>query len=414
MKKFKIGFCGLGKLGLPCAVAMDYKGHDVMGYDINPDNMNKNPKPYQEIGLNGKAHYNEDLVNSDLKFGTMEEVAEHAELIFIAVQTPHLEKYEGITRLPDERVDFNYDYLVSAVESLSEVVKRDTVVVIISTVLPGTFRKRILPVTNEHMKMCYNPYFIAMGTTIDDFLDPEFTLFGVHDDSASDKAEEFYKTIYDKPFYKTNVENAELIKVIYNTFISTKIEFANTVMEICHKTEGCDADEVMNALFLADKRIISEAYLRGGMPDGGGCHPRDNIALSWLSRELGLSTDWFEFIMLAREKRLDWMADIMEEQDLPMAIFGYTFKAETNLVLGSPAILLENILKERGHKVYKYDPYMEDVMIIPDKPHVILIGSKHKLFKHFTYPSGSVVIDPWRYVDEKQDDVSYIHLGANE
>ena len=99
------------------------------------------------------------------------------------------------------------------------------------------------------------------------------------------------------------------------------------------------------------------------MGDGGGCHPRDNIALSWLARELDLSYDWFEGIMLARERQTDWLADLVEEHharrgfaDRTVGIYGRAFKAGTNLTVGSPATLLANLLEERGFEVEHLRP----------------------------------------------------------
>jgi len=141
-----------------------------------------------------------------------------------------------------------------------------------------------------------------MGTTINDFLNSEIILFGVDDEDAAKQAEEFYKTINKTPFYKTTIENAELIKVVYNTFISTKIAMMNTVMETCHHLPNTDVDVVTEALALCTDRIISKKYLYGGMGDGGGCHPRDNIALSYLARKFNLSYNWYDNIMKQREK----------------------------------------------------------------------------------------------------------------
>jgi UDPglucose 6-dehydrogenase len=101
------------------------------------------------------------------------------------------------------------------------------------------------------VKLCYNPFFIAMGTTITDFLNPEFVLFGVWDRNAAQQVRSLYATLHNKPFYETSIENAELIKVAYNTYIPMKICYSNTLMEICHKTPGCDVDQVTNALSLA-------------------------------------------------------------------------------------------------------------------------------------------------------------------
>ena len=103
------------------------------------------------------------------------------------------------------------------------------VVVIISTVLPGTIRREIIPIIedNPYFKLCYNPFFIAMGTTINDFINPEFVLFGVDDKGAYEAAKEFYATIHDKPVYECTIEEAEMIKVSYNTYITMKINLAN-------------------------------------------------------------------------------------------------------------------------------------------------------------------------------------------
>jgi UDPglucose 6-dehydrogenase len=166
----KLGFVGLGKLGLPCAVACAMKGHDVMGYDVNPNLMTKAPRDYLETGPDGVSTFDPYLEGSSIRFGSLGKVAEHSEIIFVAVQTPHAPRYEGITRLPEERADFDYAYLIGAVRSLVDVITRETIVVIISTVLPGTIRREILPLVNRHMKVCYNPFFIAMGSTMCDFL----------------------------------------------------------------------------------------------------------------------------------------------------------------------------------------------------------------------------------------------------
>lgn len=410
----RIGFVGLGKLGYPCAVAAAMKGHDVMGYDVNPTAMNNHPKTYLETTADGVTSLNTILPQSTVRFGTLAEVVQHAEIVFVAVQTPHDPRYEGVTRLPDERVDFDYRYLVDAMCAISQVVTEPKIVVIISTVLPGTVRRDILPVASEKLKICYNPFFIAMGTTMRDYLNPEFILLGVHDSEAAKVVEKYYASIVNVPVYRTTVENAELIKVGYNTFIGMKIQFANTMMEICHKLPGTDIDQVMGGIKMSNRRLISTMYLDGGMGDGGGCHPRDNIALSWLAREVDLSYDWFENVMLAREEQTAWLADLMDDYDLPKGLLGYAFKEGTNIAVGSPAVLLENILKERGHAVFKYDPAIEGAerSLKGLKPHVFLLGTRHQQFKSLDLPAGSVVLDPWRFVEQVSDGVELIPVGV--
>ena len=313
---------------------------------------------------------------------------------------------------------FDYTWLKSACENLSKAIERngeDRVVIIISTVLPGTIRKHILPLLCDNVKLCYNPFFIAMGTTIRDFYYPEFILFGVHDDNAAKKAEEFYKTITDAPFYHTTIENAEMIKVSYNTFIGMKIVFANTLMEVCHKLPKVDVDAVTKALTMANRRLMSGAYMTGGMGDGGGCHPRDNIALSWLAREVSLKHDWYDDVMKAREDQTEWLADLMCEHEGPYVVLGKSFKPETNLTVGSPSILLKNIMEERKKKCDMYDPHVdgEEVPEFAQQKATYFIGTKHDCFKSFKFPAGSVVIDPHRYIAD-QDGVNVIRVGATE
>ena len=419
-----IGFIGLGKLGLPCALAVESRGHKVVGYDPSEqvkDIIDTKKLQYQEIWAQ------EHLDKSKIEIKSIEDVVGESEIIFVPIQTPHDPLYEGNTRLPDERVDFDYTYLKKGIKDLAEEIwyqQSTKVVIIISTVLPGTISREIKPIIedNPYFKLCYNPFFIAMGTTMRDFLDPEIVLFGVDDIEAAKKAKKFYRTLHHAPFYDTTIENAELIKVIYNTFISTKISFVNTVMEMCHKLPNTNVDDVTNALKMCDNRIISDKYLSGGMGDGGGCHPRDNIALSWLSRELNLSHDWFDNIMKQRENQTDWLADLIEETSFkykgcldgyPILILGKSFKPETNLTVGSPSILLKNILEERGHKVLMWDPYVDTNKLPTGKePMIYFIGTKHPDFTTYSYNQGSIIIDPWRYIPE-QDNCEVIRIGEN-
>ena len=138
MNKEKIGFIGLGKLGLPVAMSITSKGFEVSGYDINADveSYIKNKKiPYQEVRMD------ELFENNTVLFSSMRDVIQTSDIIFVPVQTPHDPLYEGITRIPETRVDFNYDALKGAIKSISEIIDdlgEEKIVVIISTVLPGT------------------------------------------------------------------------------------------------------------------------------------------------------------------------------------------------------------------------------------------------------------------------------------
>jgi len=408
-----IGFLGLGKLGLPVALSVEEKGHQIAGFDISQsvlDMIESRELSYMEVGAQPL------LEKTQLEILNVPELVSFSDIIFVPIQTPHDLAYEGITRIPESRVDFNYEWLKGGIQTLADEIEsqgEEKIVIIISTVLPGTIEREIKPLLNDKIKLCYNPFFIAMGTTIPDFTNPEFVLFGVDDEEAAKVAEGFYRTIHDRPFFKTSMKSAELIKVAYNTYIGMKIVFANTMMEICYHT-GADVDDVSDAMGLATDRLMSTKYLYGGMGDGGGCHPRDNIAMSWLSRKLGLSHDFFDNLMMARENQTEWLADFMVNEnpkDLPFVILGKTFKPETNILTGSPAILLKNILEEKGLTPIQYDPYIDEVM--PEfEPSVFLIGTKHPQFMDIKFPKGSIVIDPWRYIPN-QKGIKVIKIGEN-
>jgi UDPglucose 6-dehydrogenase len=414
-----VGFLGLGKLGLPVALAVESRGHSVAGYDVSGSVANlvrARAIPYREEWAK------DYLKKSKLKFLDVKGLVRFSEIIFVPIQTPHDPRFEGITKLPNDRSDFDYSYLKAGVATLADEIERqreDKIVVIISTVLPGTISREIKPLLGPHTKLCYNPFFIAMGTTIRDFLWPEFILFGVDDKGAAKKAERFYRTMTHAPFYMTTVENAELIKVMYNAFISTKVAFANTVMELCQKLPNTNVDDVMNALKMAHVRIISDRYLSGGMGDGGGCHPRDNIALSWLSKKLDLSFDWFESIMLQRERQTEWLADLIEHyaEGRPSLILGKSYKPETNITTGSPSILLKNILEERGRTIAIWDPYIDAPIEtfcaaqgLEGRAVLYFIGTKHPDFLSFPYEKGSAILDPWRYIPNIEG-VDVIQIG---
>ncbi len=416
----KIGFVGLGKLGLPVALAVESKGHKVYGFDIKKEiyEQIKNRK----IGYKEK-HANDLLKKTKIEIVELKKLIKLSDIIFVPIQTPHDKKYEGINDIPKTRKDFDYKYLVNGIKMIStelKKIKKKKIVIIISTVLPGTIRKKVLPVTNKYTQIGYNPFFIAMGTTIDDFLYSEIILFGSENKFVSQKAKDFYRTLTSSPFFETTIENAELIKVVYNTFISTKIAYINSITELCQRLPNTNIDEVTRALSLSNKRIISSAYLKGGMGDGGGCHPRDNIAMSYLAKRHNISFNIFEAIMLQRQKYTHWLADLCSyhAKKNPIIILGKSFKPETNIVTGSPSIYLYNSLKKRRKNVFIWDPEVDSIELdhfikinkINKKKICYFIGTQHKAFLNTNYKKGSIILDPFRYI-KKREGVKIIEIG---
>jgi UDPglucose 6-dehydrogenase len=147
------------------------------------------------------------------------------------------------------------------------------------------------------------------------------------------------------------------------------------------------------------------------------CHPRDNIALSWLANKVDLSFNWYDNLMECREKQTEWLSTLILEEksknDLPIVILGKTFKKETNLILGSPSILLKNILEEIGSQVMMYDPWVDTDPFTLDTPSIFFIGTNHDIFLDYKFPEGSVVIDPWRYIKE-QNNIKLIKIGDSK
>jgi UDPglucose 6-dehydrogenase len=416
-----IGFIGLGKLGLPCAAAMSVQANTkIFGYDKNEkvkDYIKTSTVPYVEKDVESF------LSRADIEFlGSIDDVVENSNIVFIAVQTPHDPRFEGITPMPDERSDFDYSHLrnvVSDVVSYMEKNKDKTInLVVISTVLPGTINREIIPLlrtVKNRVNFIYNPYFIAMGTTIEDFLNPEFVLMG----SEWGEAEElinFYKTFLSADIKQISIESAELAKVAYNTFIGFKIVFANALAEITEAVGG-NVDEVTDILSTATKRIISPAYMSAGMGDGGGCHPRDQIAMSWLAQRIGMSFDIFEFIAKARDKQtekhakyLKYLQDV-EYPGTEVVILGESYKKNIGITTGSPSKLLQHYLDELEVKYTVIDPFVKEEEIVFDDRKLFFVATPHDVFKNLSMPLRSQVIDPWGNSTTPQYGVMGASLG---
>lgn len=268
----KISMIGCGKLGFPCALVAATK-HDVVGYDVLPatkEILRSRRYPHRETGAQELLE-----VTTFRIVDTVEEAIVHADVVLVAVQTPHGAEYEGITRMPDTRADFSYETLRAVVGQVAEAAKKaqkHIALVVISTVLPGTSERELYPLLNEYTHYAYTPYFIAMGTTCHDFANPEFVLLGSDDTAVEwiDKVRAFYGAIHSAEIRSMSVKSAEATKLAYNVFLGMKLLAANAFMEIAHKT-GANVDDITDALSKATNRVVSSKYMKAGMGDGGGC-----------------------------------------------------------------------------------------------------------------------------------------------
>lgn len=397
-----VGWIGLGKLGAPCAAALAHHGnHKVWGYDVR--------------GTNADDYDFADLPPIQLVESVDDVVRQTNGVVYVAVQTPHSPAYGGERPTPDEPREFEYAYLVNAVRAVCRAAERqrkDVTLVVVSTVLPGTFDRYLRPLVNstEYVLPVYHPFFIAMGTVVDDFVRPELTLFGADDPGSVDDVRALYEPIHGAPAPVMSIASAELAKVAYNTFISMKIVFANLMGELCEHT-GADVDDVTDALSQATDRIISPRYLRAGMGDGGACHPRDNVALSALAKRYDLSSDLMGFLTRARERQAELFADVIEHwhelTQLPIVLLGRSYKPNVTMTDGSPALLLAHVLRARHLPFDHVEFDLTDV----ERPFVIFIATQHDVYRDLTYPAGSVVIDPFGYVEVDNPTVTLVTPG---
>ncbi len=372
-----IGFIGLGKLGMPCAEAVSDKGHHVNGYDILPKQSTK----------------------IDIK-DSIQEVIEQSDIILIATPTPHEEGYDGREPTSEKQPkDFNYDSVKEVLKECNKYIKQDQTLALISTVLPGTIRRELAPlVTNT--RLIYNPYLIAMGSVGWDMVNPEMIIIGTMKGNiaTAERARlllNFYARICDNnPRVEFGTwEEAESIKIFYNTFISAKLSLVNMVQEVAQKLGHMNVDIVTKALAKSTQRINSPAYMRAGMGDGGACHPRDNIALRWLAKELNLGYDIFETIMTAREKQAENMAKEILKHGRTVNFTSDTYKAGTDLVDGSYSLLVQYYVKKHGGELVNGFDTPVDVIVRVHESDNIIADNRTTIFDPWrTYPKGDNVV----------------------
>lgn len=406
----RVGWIGLGKLGLPCALVLANHGHVVHGYDINPDIVkfliDSPTGNYIEPGIR-------ELTLSNLNIhSSTQSVVNNSDIVFIAVQTPHAPQYGGEFPVPEELRDFEYGYLIQAVRDVVIAAASQTrtiTIVIVSTVLPGTTERLLRPlIRNSNINLVYSPQFIAMGTVIWDFMHPEFLLIGADNSEYADAVIKVFSKIYKGhvPLHITSLSSAEMIKVAYNTFISMKIVWANHIAILCEGT-GANVDEVMTVLADSKRRLISNAYMKPGMGDGGACHPRDLIALASLERRLD-APGFFAGLAALRDTQTEILANLIikwvEQTRFPIVILGKSYKPNTKLIDGSPALLLASILREKNYNSIIWDPSFDDT---PNNlftaPKIYVIAVTHDEFQNQRFPKNSVIIDPWGWIPNQPD-----------
>ena len=408
-----IGFIGLGKLGLDCAEVFAER-YTVFGYDIYPRTS-----------------------DSVQICDTAQQLVENSDWIFVAVQTPHAEGYDGsVPSSHMEPRDFGHDAVKEAIGYVNTYANNSKRVVLISTVLPGTTRREFATLLDEQHQFLYNPYLIAMGSVKWDFANPEMVMIGTETGDPEEMSEliDLYRPLMENnPRYVTGTwDECEAIKIFYNTFISAKVGLANMIQDFAMKIGNIDVDVVTNALAQSTMRIMGPKYMTAGMGDAGACHPRDNIALRWLAQEYDLGYDMFDTIMHAREiqaKNLaQYLVDTAEQMtpaSMPIVIHGKAYKPDVPYCIGSYSTLIGFYVEQLGHRVVYLDPLADDQYnVVGEVNEACVLLMAHNRFVTYGYtgdvrddtfycniPPGSIVVDPWRRMPKTYKEIEVIHYG---
>jgi UDPglucose 6-dehydrogenase len=344
-------------------------------------------------------------VTTDLRIKeTIKDLVSDRDIVFVAVPTPHEDGYDG--RQPTSHLpvkDFNYEAVKKVIAKCDEHMKREQTLVLISTVLPGTIRRELVPLMTN-TGLVYNPYLIAMGTVAADMVNPEMIMIGTEWGmkgklcrERSRLLESFYNTVCDNyPRIEFGTwEEVESMKIFYNTFISNKIALVNMIQDVAQKLGNIDVDRVTESLANSTQRIISPKYMKAGMGDGGACHPRDNIALRWLAKKLDLGYDLFESIMTAREQQAENMAMSILEYGKNIYFTSDSYKPGTNLVDGSYSLLVQHYVVEHGGNiVHGFDNPVEVIVRVHESDQI-------------TTDDKTIIFDPWRTYPKAENVVYY-------
>jgi len=404
---------GLGKLGASMVAAIASRGINVIGLDINPAAVQAlavGRAPVQETDLAETIANNIDRIRAT---SDMDELILNSSMTFVIVPTPS-----------DERGAFSLEYAAAAMKTIgASLAKKDEyhTVVLTSTVLSGSCRYGLIPVLEKEagkivgrdFGFCYSPEFIALGSVIKNFLNPDFTLVGEYDERSGKNIEEAYSKIMPKntPCKRMSLENAELAKISLNAYVTSKITFANMLAEICQQIPGGDVDVVTEAIGL-DSRI-GRKYLTGALGFGGPCFPRDNVALAFFADAVGIKAklpEATDFVNRSLAGSIAQTVKSMTKPDDTVAVLGLAYKPQSHVLEESQGIALSRALCEIGVQVKAHDP-LSQAMDSKQIPAVIQVcKSVDEVLKG---ASAVLITTPDEaYASLKESDFAYVQQGC--
>ncbi|AOV87443.1 UDP-glucose 6-dehydrogenase [Wolbachia endosymbiont of Drosophila incompta] len=348
-----ITIIGVGYVGLVSGTMLSEQGHKVDCIDINTEKIEllKSGKiPLYEPEL---ADYLENNIKSQRIrfFDSYSQINPNTEVVFVTVDTPS-----------DSLGNANLKNVYNAVSEVSERVNQDCLIVIKSTVPPGTAENIYNYLSNKgyNFDLGVNPEFLKQGSAVSDFLYPDRIIIGVKTKLARAKLEVIYRSFIDKniPLIVTDTVTAEMIKYASNAFLATKVAFINEMAGLCELL-GADIDLLANSMGM-DHRIGKE-FLKAGPGFGGSCFPKDLSALIRLAEDHNVK---LQILNSVKESNYNHITNIAKKveyvlngvQNKKIAIWGLTFKSGTDDVRNSPAIDIAKLLVNNKAKITAYDP----------------------------------------------------------
>ncbi|CCQ74179.1 Putative UDP-glucose/GDP-mannose dehydrogenase [Magnetospira sp. QH-2] len=416
------------------AAIMASKGHRVIGVDYNETfvaDLKAGRAPVEEPDLQDLIHQAQGNLDATTRY---DDAIARSTATFIIVPTPSVENGE-----------FTNDYVIQTLEAIGQALRNKTedhLVVVTSTVMPGSSSQTLIPVLEqasgrrigEGLGYCYSPEFIALGSVVHDLLNPDFILMGESDPAAGDWLESIYKSVCDNdpPIARMALVNAELTKISVNAYVTMKISFANMLADVCDRLPGANVDEVTAGLGL-DRRI-GRHYLKGAMAFGGPCFPRDNRAFGVVADRIGARADLPRSSDLLNQYQSQRMNDIvgrLAPSGCTVAVLGLSYKPHTYVIEESASLRLIEDLHGNGHKVMAHDPmaldnarealgdqaeYTADIADALAEASVVILATPWPQYRDIdpSLLAGKKVIDCWRMLDDSEyaGHCELHHLGA--